>query len=101
MKRLFSSLSPNEDVQSLVNRTHTKLPEILDEYDSIVEVLQEYFKDKKLRTSFQRGFDRSWKGVKWVLDESWILGRIDELRNQNGRLDESVLTLPLLGPMCR
>ncbi|KPM39536.1 hypothetical protein AK830_g7035 [Neonectria ditissima] len=88
VKRLFSLLSPNEDIQSLVNRTHTKLPEILGGYDSIVLDLQNYFSNKKLKTSFQRGFDRSWKGVKWVLDESWILGRVDELHNQNGRLDD-------------
>ncbi|KAF7557935.1 hypothetical protein G7Z17_g322 [Cylindrodendrum hubeiense] len=97
MKRLFSSLSPNEDVQSLVNRTQTKIPEILDEYDSIVDDLQEYFKDKKLKSSFQRGFDRSWKGVKWVLDESWINGRVDELHNQDERLDGLVLNVAFLG----
>ncbi|KAH7015850.1 hypothetical protein EDB80DRAFT_708779 [Ilyonectria destructans] len=91
LKGLFSSLSPNEDVQSLVNRTYTKIPEILDGYDSVVEDIQQYFKDKKLKSSFQRGFDRSWKGVKWVLDESWIIGRIDELRNQDGRLDEALV----------
>ncbi|KPM39245.1 hypothetical protein AK830_g7291 [Neonectria ditissima] len=89
-EKLFGSLSLDDAPQSLTEKTNALIHETLSAYVGILDTLKSYFRDGSKKKPVLKALDRSWKGFKWVVDDSWVKGRIEEINEQDRRVQDAL-----------
>ncbi|KAK7416661.1 hypothetical protein QQZ08_011927 [Neonectria magnoliae] len=89
-EKLFASLTLDDAPPSITEKTNVLIRESLSGYASVLGTLKTYFRDAHKKKPALKALDRSWKGFKWVVDDSWVRGRIEEIQEQDRRVQDAL-----------